>query len=541
MSVDPSQPQPTPETASSWAAFRHGTFTALWCATVVSNIGTWIYNAASAWLMTSLQPNPLVVSLVQVATLLPLFLFALPGGVLADIVDRRKLLLALQTAVAVIVTAFGVMVLADKVTPVILLIVTFLIGTGSALIAPAWQSIVPQLVPKGALQSAVAINSVGVNISRAIGPALAGIIITTVGIAAPFFVDAVALLGVVAALLLWKTPKQHTSRLPTERFWGAARNAFRHIGYNLHLRATLMRAIGFFVFASAYWALLPLVVREQIGGGANLYGLLLGAIGVGAVVGAFALPWMKQKLGPDRLVAIGTVGTCAATALFGMARQPSIALSASFLAGLAWISVLSTMNVSAQVALPDWVRARGLAIFVMVFNGAMTVGSVIWGQLAATAGLPVAHFAAATGLILAVPLTWRWKLQTGVGVNMAPSMHWPEPIVSHDIPFDRGPVMVMIEYRVDPRERDNFLTAIGELEYERRRDGGYDWHIFEDAADDGRFVETFLIHSWEEHLRQHERVTGADRIVQECVQRFHIVGKPPVTHLIAADTARVRE
>src|SRR5262245_33041635 len=443
-------PQPAaapvkPSVGSAWSPFKHASFTVLWTATVVANVGSWMYNAASGWLMTSLNPDPLIVSLVQVATTLPMFLFALPAGALADIVDRRKLLIVNEVAITVISAVYALIVWLGVATATNLLLFTFLTVVGTALTAPALQSVVPQLVPKQDLQPAVALNSVGFNVSRAIGPALGGVTIAALGIAAPFWINAISNLGIICALLWWRSPQTGNRPLPAERFSSAIRAGFRHARSNPHLRATLLRAVGFFVFASAYWALLPLVARRQIAGGPELYGILLGAIGAGAVCGAFALPWLKAKLGPDRLVAAGSIGTAITLTLFGLAREPIVALLASVIAGVSWIAVLASLNVSAQVALPDWVRGRGLAIFVTVFFGAMTLGSVLWGHVAGVVGLPVAHFLAAAGALVAIPLSWRWKLQTGAGVDLTPSVHWPAPLTAQDIEPDRGPALVTVE------------------------------------------------------------------------------------------------
>jgi hypothetical protein len=297
-----------------------------------------------------------------------------------------------------------------------------------------------------------------------------------------------------------------------------------------------MRAAGFFLFASAYWALLPLVAREQIGGGPDLYGVLLGAIGAGAVAGAFLLPWLKGKLGADRLMALGALGQALAMVLYGLAREPVVALGASVIAGASWIGALATLSVSAQVALPDWVRARGLALYTTVFFGCLTLGSAAWGEVAVLVGLANAHFIAAAGAVAATALTWRWKLQTGARLDLSPSMHWPAPLTAQPIERDRGPVLVTVEYRIDAHDREPFLEALAKLEHQRRRDGAYAWGVFEDAAHPGRMVETFLIESWMEHLRQHERVTKADRLLQEELRRFDRSGSPKVTHFIAADT-----
>jgi MFS family permease len=533
-SPNPAAPSTEPAT-SSWSPFRHATFTVLWTATVIANIGSWMYSAAAGWLMTSLNPDPLVVSMVQVATTLPMFLFALPAGALADIIDRRKFLIVAEILITVVSAIYAVIVWLGLATPGNLLLFTFLIGVGAALTAPAWQSIVPQLIPKRDLHPAVAANSVGVNVSRAVGPALAGVIVARFGIAAPFWLNAVSNLGIIAALLWWHPPQKGTQHLPVERFGSAIRAGFRHARNNPHLRATLIRGAAFFLFASAYWALLPLVARDQIAGGPGLYGFLLGAIGAGAVGGAFVLPWLKAKLGPDWLVAGGTVGTAVAMILFGLARDAATGLAASVIAGVSWIAVLASLNVSAQVALPEWVRGRGLAMFVTTFFGALSLGSAVWGQIAGMAGLPAAHVLAAAGMLAAIPLTWRWKLQTGAGIDLAPSMHWPAPVVSHEVEQDRGPVLVTVDYRIDPRDREPFLAALAKLAHERRRDGAYAWGVFEDAAVEGRMVETFLVESWLEHLRQHERVTNADRVLQDAVHRFHTEGIPKVTHLIASE------
>ena len=516
------------------APFRHPAFAVIWAATLVSNVGWWMYSAASGWLMTSLNPDPLIVALVQAASSLPICLFAIPAGALADIFDKRKFLLVVESLTTAVSAVYAAMVGYGLATPGNLLLFTFLIGAAGALTVPAWQAVVPQLVPKNDLPPAIAANSAGVNVSRAIGPALGGMTISAYGVVAPFWASAVANLAIVGTLLWWR-PRQRQARLPAERFGQAILAGFRYARHNLHLRATMIRAAGFFMFASAYWALLPLVSRAQIAKGPSFYGVLLGVIGAGAVTGAFALPWLKAKLGPDRLMALGALGQAAAMVLYGLAREPLTALVASAIAGVSWIAALATLSVSAQVALPDWVRARGLALYTTVFFACLTVGSAAWGEIAELVGLPQAHFLAAAGTVAAVALTWRWKLQTGIGIDLTPSMHWPAPMTVQAIEHDRGPVLVTIEYRIRPQDREAFLKALATLEHERRRDGAYAWGVFEDAAEPGRMVETFLVESWMEHLRQHERVTNADRLEQEAVQRFSLQGAPKVTHFIAAE------
>jgi MFS family permease len=518
---------------SPWLPFRYKIFSIVWSATVVSNIGSWMYAAAASWLMTDLTTNAFAVSLVQVANTLPLFVFALPAGVFSDTIDKRRYLIAGETITTILSAIFAAMVWFHQVTPASLLWFMFFISVAGALTSPAWQAVVPSLVPREALPSAISANSAGVNVSRAIGPALAGAIIAPLGIAAPFVINAISNLGVIGALFAWREPNTKTSTLPVERFSGAIVAGFRFAINDPKLRRTFARTIAFFFFASTYWALLPLVARERISGGPTIYGFLLGAIGLGAVAGALVMPAWKAKIGPDRLVAGASLGTAAALVLFGLAREPVVALLASLVAGVSWIAAIATLNVSAQIALPDWVRGRGLAMYITVLFGAMTLGSAVFGELAGLTSLSVAHFAAAAGLLLAIPLTSRWKLQMSDKLDLTPSMQWPAPIVTREVEATDGPVLVTIVYRIrDLKNCPAFLEAMDRLKDERLRDGAYRWGVFEDTAQPGRFIETFLVSSWVEHLRQHERVTKADDVLQQ-----QIVGllqeEPAIDHFVA--------
>jgi hypothetical protein len=390
------------------------------------------------------------------------------------------------------------------------------------------------LVPKPELQPAVAAISVGINISRAIGPALGGLLVMSYGLNAPFWMNAVSNIGVVAALIWWRQPSKPVVPLPAESFSSSVRTGLRHARYNPYLGATLIRTIGFFLFASAYWALLPIVANGLIGGGAALYGELLGAIGAAAVATAFVLRSIRSRLGANWLVAIASIMTGVASASFAIAHRPLTAIAASLLAGASWICAVSSLNVSAQVSLPDWVRGRGLAMYVTVMFGALTAGSALWGQLAESWGVPMTLFVAGAGAILAVPLTWRWKLQLGEHVDFAPSQQWPAPVTTRVVEPDRGPVLVTIEYKINPHERGAFLNALASASRVRRRQGAYNCGIFEDPNEEGRFVETFMTDSWLEHLWQHRRVTKADEQVLYSVRRFQIGEGPKATHLVAA-------
>ena len=313
---------------------------------------------------------------MQAASSLPISLFAIPAGALADIFDKRKFLIVVETITTVVSAVYAVIVGLGWATPLNLLVFTFLIGAAGAMTVPAWQAVVTYLVPKDDLPPAIAANSVGVNISRAIGSALGGLTISAYGIVAPFWINAASNLGIVASLLWWRPRTRAGTLLPAERFGQAILAGLRYARHNQHLRATLVRASGFFLFASAYWALLPLVARQQIGGGPDLYGVLLGVIGASAVAGAFLLPRAKARLGADLLFAVGAIGQAVAMVLYGLAREPVTALAASVIAGASWIGALATLSVSAQVALPDWVRARGLALYTTVFFGCLTIGGL---------------------------------------------------------------------------------------------------------------------------------------------------------------------
>ena len=500
---------------------------------MLANIGTWMYSAAAGWLMTTLDSRPVMVALVQAATTLPMFLFAVPAGALADILDTRRYLIAVEALIIVFAVPMAVLSSHGAMTAWLLLAFTFLIEMGAALGAPAWQSIVPRLVPREDLPAAVAANAVGFNISRALGPALGGVIAATFGNAAPFWVNAFSNVGSITALGFARPRRARTSPVPAERFLGAMRAGVRHARNNPPLRATLVRAMAFFFFAAAYWALLPLVARDQVAGGPQLYGMLLGAIGIGAIGGAALLPRLEAWMGADRLVSAAQAGTACALLMFASARSAPTASVASLVAGACWIAGVSRLNVSSQVSLPDWVRARGLALHVALALGSMTLGSIVWGAVANAFGLVAAHVAAAAGALAALPLAMRYRLQGAAGLDLSPSMHWPTPIVSRHLQGDEGPVMVSVEYRVEETNRAAWLAEIRALERQRRRNGAYAWQMFEDAADRGRFVETFHVESWLEHLRQHDRQTQADRQADERV-RVLSRGEPHVTHLVAA-------
>jgi len=422
-----------------------------------------------------------------------------------------------------------------RVTPPALLAYVFLAATAATLMAPAWYVIVPQLIPSENRLPAIMLNSLGFNVSAAVGPALAGFVMAAFGFAAVFWFGLVFFLALIGAIVWWRPPPD-VARLSAERYGAVLRATLRQARRNPYLAATLVHAGVFAVSASAYWALLPMVARNNVtGDGPLAYGLLLGAIGAGAVVGSIAATPLLGRLGVDRLAAGATVGSAVALILLGLAPQFYAAIAACLIAGGSWITILGICNASAQVALPVWVRGRGLSLIAVVIGCGLVVGSLLWGQIATLAGVPVAMLLAAAFTFFGMLLLWRWKFHPGTTLDPVSSLHWHEPIVTRDLEADRGPVMITVEYRVPPENRDVFLTAIFRLADVRRRDGGFDWGLYEDATRDGRFIETFLVDSWMEHVRQHERVANADRMLQDAIYRYQIGGVPRITRMVGVE------
>ncbi|SFI53449.1 MFS transporter [Albimonas pacifica] len=510
----------------------HPVFRALWLATIVSNVGTWMHDVGAGWLMTSLSPSPLLVALVQTATTLPMFLLALPAGALADIVDRRRLLLGAQSLGLVAAMTMAILAAGGLVTPLILLGATAVLGVAAALSAPVFQAIVPELVSRRALPDAIALNSLGVNISRAVGPALGGVVVALAGTPAVFALNAVSVLGVLAVLVAWKRPAADRT-LPPEHFVGALKAGYRYTRHSPQMRLVLLRAGAFFVFGSALWAMLPLIARRGLGLDAAGYGVLLGCMGAGAVAGALGLKRLRARVPANPLSVGATLLFALATLALALTRQAWVAGLVLFLAGLGWIGMLTSLNLAAHMASPGWVKARALAVYLLTLQGAMTGGSVLWGALASGAGVPAALAVAGAGQALAAVLALRWRLPREAAADLAPSHHWAEPVVHARPDADRGPVLVEIAYRVDPDRQAAFVAALRGFKSRRQRDGAIRWDVWEDVADPGRVVETFVVESWVEHQRQHARTTRADQIDQALLLEHHLGDAPPVVrHLL---------
>ena len=518
-----------------WAPLRRGIFRMLWIAALFSNIGSWMHDVGAGWLMTSLSPSPLMVALVQAATSAPMFLLALPAGAFADIIDRRRYLIATQAWMLLSAGLLGMLTLKGLVTAPLLLAFTFLLGVGGAMMMPAWGAITPELVPRNELQVAIGLNSIAMNAARAIGPAIAGIIVAASGPGIVFILNAISFLAIIVALLKWKRPPIK-SNLPNERLFGAVRAGVRYVRHSPELRAVLVREMAFFIFGSASWALLPLIVRQELKEGPGTYGLFLACIGVGATCGAVLLPRAHRRLSRDGIVALAILLYSAAMLTLAHSGSVLAAGVAMLFIGFSWMSVVSSLMTAAQTALPAWVRARGLAFFWVFFTGGMTAGSILWGQVASMFGIPAALTFAAIGALIGIAMTWRYRVGLHDVIDLSPSLDWPTPVSHEDHEMDRGPVMVLVEYQIDPERKNEFVNKMQAMRIVRRRDGAFMWELFDDIEDPGRMVECFMVESWLEHLRQHERVTVADREISKAVRAFHIGSeRPKVTHLLAAN------
>ena len=517
-----------------FAPLKIPVFAVLWGATVLGNVGSFMRDVASSWLVTDLSSNPSAVALMQTAATLPVFLLAIPAGVLSDILDRRRFLIFVQILLACVSGTLLLLSQSGALTVEYLLVLTFIGGIGGALMGPTWQSIVPELVPRADLRNAVALNSLGINIARAIGPAAGGLLLASFGAGAAYGADILSYVFVVSALLWWRRPKVEDNGL-SEHFFGAFRAGIRYARASRELHVVLLRAAVLFVFSSSVWALLPLVARQMLGGTAGFYGILLGAVGAGAIGGAVLLPRLRQRLNADGLVLLAAVITAAVMALLSLAPPQWLAVLLLLALGAGWIIALTSLNGAAQGVLPNWVRGRGLAIYLMVFNGAMAAGSLLWGLIAQEIGVAATLLTGGIGLLVISLAFHRIRLPEGEA-DLQPSNHWPEPLLNTPVENDRGPVMIQVEYRVRLEDRPQFLRTLHQLSRVRRRDGAYAWGLTEHTADPQCVMEWFMVESWAEHLRQHQRVSHADADLQQAALQFHIgPEKPQVHHFLSLD------
>jgi MFS family permease len=517
-----STPDPVAATAESspWAPFAHRAFRWLWIGVFISYIGTWMQTVGAQWLLVDAPNAATLVSLVQAANTLPVMLLALPGGVLADSFDRRWLLFTVQVYFFIVGILLTVLTVAGLMPPALLLAFTFAIAIGAAVQLPAWQSLIPELVPRTQLRAATRLEMVSVNLARAAGPALAGLVIAVFGVPVVFGLNAFSVVFLAGALLLWRrAPAQ--SDVPRERFVPALRAGGRYVWHEPVIRRILLRVMLFITPGMALWALLPLVASQRLGLGAAGYGALFGALGAGAIVAALVLGRLRNHLSTNGLLAVAGVLFAAAMVVIVLVPSFWAAMVVLVFAGLAWTGVISTLNAELQLFLPVWVRARGLAIYMVNFTGSMTVGALIWGLVAEGLGLQLTFFIAAGVMLVGVILGFFRRVSETGHLDREPAIYWGEPRLAFDPEPNAGAVLVTVEYTVAPEREAAFLEAMDRLRRSRLQTGATRWELYRDGDRPDRFVELFSVPSWEEHQRQHEgRLTVTDQGVEEAALAF---------------------
>ena len=531
--AQPARPAPPDDELGALAPFRHGVFTMLWSTWLVANLCMWMNDVAAAWLMTTLTAKPIWVALVQTAATLPVFLLGLPSGALADILDRKRFLFFTQVWVAVVGTLLALAIMLDVMTPPLLLLLLFLNGVGLALRWPVFAAIVPELVPRTKLPAALALNGVSMNASRILGPLVAGAIIASLGSAWVFLLNAV--LSVAAAVVITRWRREHKPHpLGRESLPGAMRVGLQYVAQSYHLKGVLLRIAIFFFHSTALMALLPLVARQIEGGDAGTFTVLLAAMGAGAIASTFALPRLRQAWSRDKLVLVSAVTQALTMAVMAVNTSLWLGVPAMAIGGAAWLTAANSLSVSAQMSLPDWVRARGMSMYQMAIMGAVALGAAVWGQVATWGSVPMALvLGAISGVAVMGATMWRWP-DRGVMEDPTPAGPLPHPKV--ESPPESGHVMVTIEYRIDPADAPAFRALMEESRRARLRQGAVGWELLSDINDPGRFVEVIEDASWVDHLRRFERVSVADAALRERKLAYHIGDEPPVVRRAVRET-----
>jgi len=524
---------PTEALQSPWAPLRRPVFRLLWGAWLTANICMWMNEVASAWLMTTLTTSPVMVALVQSASVLPVVLFGLPSGALADILNRRRWFMFTQFWVAANGLILCIVLAAGAMTAPLLLALTFANGIGLAMRWPVYAAIVPELVPRAELPTAVALNGIAMNTSRIVGPVVAGALIASLGTGYVFLLNAALSLATGFVIMRWRLEPK-ASVLPGERFLGAMRVGFQYVAQSRLMRAVLLRIAIFFLQSTALLALLPLVAKDMPDGGAWVYTLLLASLGLGAIATAFWLPRLRVLITRDRLLRDGTLLQALAMVAAGFAPNVWSAMPAMMLAGAAWLAVVNTLTVASMVSLPDWVRARGMSIYMMTMMAATSVSAAVWGQVASMIDVPWTFVAAAaTGLASWLSIG-RLQADSTEPQDLTPARILKEPVPAFPVEHQMGPVMVTIDYQIDPARATEFTTVMRESRANRLQMGALSWGLFHDTSELGHYIEYFLDESWADHLRRFDRFTAADADLRERRYAFHIGAEPPkVTRYIA--------
>jgi MFS family permease len=528
----PDQPAPPLSAAgaaslSALAPLGNPTYRMLWGIWLTANVCMWMNDVAAAWMMTSMHTSPLWVALVQTASTLPMFLLGLPSGALADILDRRRYFIVTQFWVAAVALLLCAAVLSGAMTPGLLLGLTAANGIGLAMRFPVFAGIIPELVPRGQLPAALALNGVAMNSSRIAGPLMAGALIASAGSAWVFVLNAV--LSVMSGFLLIRWRRQHVSSpLGRERLASAIRVGVQFVRQSTRVRTTLVRTAVFYFNSIALLALLPLVARELHGGAASTFTLLLACMGAGSIVGAMLLPRLRQHASRHALVLGGALLQAATTGTVAVSADIYLAVLAMFVAGAAWMVVANALVVSVQLALPDWVRARGMSMFQMSMMGASALGAAVWGQVATSASVRASLLAASAATALGM-LAAQWLVRDrSLEEDLTPSQEMKAPVAADEPAL--GNVQVTIEYRIDPARTAEFRKLMEASRRSRLRQGALSWELLRSVGDPGCYIERIVDESWIEHLRRFDRVTNADVTLRDRKLAYHTgPGAPVVT------------
>ncbi len=527
------------------APLRHPLFRMLWITNLVVSFGVWMQNTGAGWLMATLAPDALTVSLVSMATILPVFLLALPAGALADIVDKRLFIIMTQIWMLAVAALLALLTYAGWVGSTTLLMLTFALGMGAAMNSPAWGTVLSEAVPRRDLVQAIALNGVGFNLARAIGPALAGVLVVFGGPELAFALNALSYLAVIGVLLTWRRGRVRSSSLPREHLVSAMRAGMRFVRHSPVMRAAMARTAAFFFAAAAPWAMLPLVVKEQLGLGAGSFGILLGLMGSGGVAAGMLLPQVRARLSRGATVFAASLSACTGIALLATASHWAQAAVAMVLFGIGWVAASSVAQGAAQLAAPAWVRSRALAIYQLGFNFALGLGTLFWGWLGTRIGLQEAMLAAAgTGLVLAL-LARRFDIDREPGPSPAQARALPAPeAIDPDlvtvVARARGRVLESQNYRIDAADRERFLAVMTELRDVRGRAGAIEWQLYEDIAHAEAWVELWSVENWSDHLREASRMGEADRAVLARAMALHRGAPIPPSRFLAVAPQRPR-
>jgi MFS family permease len=511
------------------APFRHRIFLAIWVASLASNFGGLIQSVGAAWLMTSIGGSADLVALVQASTTLPIMLFSLAAGAIADNFDRRKLMLAAQTFLFGVSVALALCTYFGLVTPWLLLAFTFLVGCGTAFNGPAWQSLVGEMVPRSDLSSAIALNSMGFNIARSVGPAIGGLIVAAAGAFAAFATNAVSYIGLIVVLARWRL-EVPPRVLPPESLGAAMAAGLRYVAMSPNIGVVLLRGAAFGLAAIAVQALMPLIARDLVHGGPLTYGFLLGAFGAGAVGGAFLSSRMRQALALETLVRISFLIFAAGTAVAGLTATTIVSMAGMALCGSSWVLALSSFNATVQLSSPRWVVGRALALYQMATFGGMALGSWIWGAAAENFGTAEALLIAAATLVAGAAIGFKFALPEMTSLNLDPLNRWTEPSVAIDIRPRSGPIVITIEYRIREPDVVSFLAVMAERKRIRRRDGARHWTLLRDLEHPEIWVERYHTPTWVEYVRHNQRITQADAAVGERLRALHQGPDRPKVH-----------